>query len=594
MTAAGILPAAQPVPGEVPFGGVEDERQFCDRMLAEMEADRQTMIPWWRSLSQFFSPRSPRIDRDQTARGHHLNRHLLDETPLFARRTLAAGLHWGITNPSREWKQLALPDVELGEHPAISDWLHVTNERMSAILARGNFYQAMERVYDEVTVYATASFLVEEDERDVIRCVPWGIGSYGLADNASDEVESASRVFKMSVRQILDRFGERDAAGQWKVDRFSARLAGFVKQRKYAQMIDVAQLITPNADYDGERRTPEYKRYASFYWEYGVKPLTTKQRYLAKEGYDEWPLIVFRWRRAVEEVWGVDAPAMMVLGSAKSLQTVERTALKLIEKGADPPIQGPSSFLYKRVGLLPAEFTANEDGAANPIKAIHEVNLAALDRVTAKQVEMRERVFDAFFTRLMLFLSSVQQAGDRTAREVEEISQEKYLVFGSVLENFNGSLTRFIDRLFGVMLRRGMIPEAPEMLQGLSLRVEYTSIMAQAQKAAGMDSLVSFALRIAEIAKATGDPGINIKVDWPQWVDEFGKRSSVPPRVIRSDEDVEAIQAAQAEQMAEERRVALAEQESKVAANLGQTPMESGGTALDALMRAGQQGGLPA
>ena len=594
MTAAGILPAAQPVPGEMALGHAETEREFCDRMLAEMEADRQDMLPWWRQLSQFFSPRSSRIDKDQTARGHHLNRHVLDETPFYARRTLAAMLHWGITNPSREWKQLALPDVELGEHPAIADWLHVTNERMSAIAARGNFYQAMERVYDEVAVYATAAFLVEEDERDVVRHVAWGIGSYGLADDSSDEVESASRVFKMTVRQILDRFGERTANGEWKMDRFSARLQGLIKQRKYSVPVDIAQLLTPNADYDGTRRTPEFKRFASFYWEYGVKPLNTRQEFLAKEGYDEWPLIVFRWRRATEEVWGIDAPAMMVLGSAKSLQTVERTALKLIEKGADPSLQGPSSFMYKRVGLLPGEFTANEDGQNNPIKPIHDVNLGALDRVTAKQAEMRERVFDAFFTRLALFLSADNQGPAKTATEVQEISQEKYLVFGSVLENFNGALTRYIDRLFGVMLRRGMIPEAPEALQGVSLRVEYTSIMAQAQKAAGMDSLVSFAFRLAEVAKATGDPGITIKVDWPQWVDEFGKRSSVPPRIIRSDEDVEAIQAAQAEQAAEERKVALAEMESKAAANLGKTPMEGGGTALDALMRAGQQGGLPA
>lgn len=542
------------------------ELETCRVIFDDLERARSTMVPWWRELSRFFSPRAQRIDQTAENRGNFLNRHIIDERAVFARRTLAAGLHWGVTNPSREWFQLAVPDPEMAENAAVKEWLYTVNTRIQTVLSRSNFYHTQAGANEDWITYATSAYLVEEDDEDVIRCVPFAIGSYAIGDDARQQVTTFSRRFQFTVRQLLEQFGVRTATG-YDLRKFSQHVRDCVVRKAWEEKVEVCHLVCPNPDFDGIRLVTEAKRFASYYWEYGMRPESKAQEFLRKDGYDEWPLVVFRWRRVPGEVWGIDCPAMQVLGTVKSSQTVESKALKLLDKAVDPPLVGPASLMNKRVSLLPGDLTTDDD-RDKQLRAIHEVQLAALQAVTEKQADMRERIDDAFYTRLMMFVLSLQGKGDRTAREIEEGSQEKYLVLGTVLESANGEFSRLIDRVFAIMVRRGMIPPAPEELAGQPLKVEYTSIMAQAQKAVGLSNIERFGYWLAEMVKATGDPRMALKVDLQQMVDEVGARSGLPPKLVRSDEDVRAIEDAQAEAENQMRQAEQAKLEADAAHKL--------------------------
>lgn len=542
------------------------ELELCRQQFDDLERSRATMIPWWRDLSRFFSPRAQRFDQQSDNRGNFLNRHILDEKAIDARRTLAAGLHWGVTNPSREWIQLTVPDPELAENAAVTEWLYTVNSRLFTVLGRSNFYLTQAGANEDWITYATAAYLVEEDPRDIIRCVPFAIGSYGISDNARGEVTTFCRRFQLTVRQLLEQFGERTPTG-YRMEKFSQHVRDCVTRGSLEEKIEVCHLITPNSEYDGVREATAAKQFASYYWEYGVKPEQKAQEFLRKDGYDEWPVMVFRWRRVAGDAWGIDCPAMQVLGTNKSLQLVESKSLKLLDKAVDPPLVGPSSLANKRVSILPGDITTDDD-RDKQLRAIHDVNLAALSAVTEKQVDMRERIDDAFYVRLMTFVLSLQGKGDRTAREIEEGSQEKYLVLGTVLESANGEFGRLVDRVFAIMLRAGLIPDPPEELAGLPLKVEYTSIMAQAQKSVGLQNIERFALTVANLSKLMGDPGMLLKIDKHQMVDELAVRSGLPPHVVRSDEDVEAIETAQAEAAASMQKAEQAQMEADAANKL--------------------------
>lgn len=564
------------------------ERADAERSVEQMEASRSSMVPWWAELSRYFSPRTARIKGRQDNRGNVLNRHLINEKAVFAKRDLASMLSWGITNPSQRWRQLAIPDITLSEDGAVADWLHVTNERMNITLGQSNFYHVMTQMYDDVIVYGTAACLMEDDADDLFRFVPFAVGSYSLADDEKMHVTAFSRTLWMTVRQIMARFG-MDAHGEEDHYTFSKPLLDAIKDKAWETRIEVVQLVYPNPEYDGVRKTPDYKAYASCYYEAGAHPKDIRYAFLAKEGYDEWPLLVFRWRRVADEVYGIDAPGMQVLGTNKSLQQVESKGLKLLDKAVDPPIVGPDMG-PRRPSMLPGDYNAVTD-RDKQMRAIHDVNLAGLAALDKKQAVMEARVDEAFYTNLMLFVSNATDRGDRTAREVDEISDEKYLVLGTVLESFNETLKQLTDRQFAMMLRAGMVPEPPEAIEGATLRVEYTSIMAQAQKSVGLTSLKDFAYTVAALAKETADTRILRKVDLPQWVDEFARRSSIPPNIVISDEDFEAAEAALAEQQQEERRVALAEQEAAAAKDLADSPM-TGDSALTRVAAAAG-GGMP-
>jgi hypothetical protein len=121
-----------------------------------------------------------------------------------------------------------------------------------------------------------------------------------------------------------------------------------------------------------------------------------------------------------------------------------------------------------------------------------------------------------------------------------------------------------IDRLFAILHRRGMLPEAPPELEGAALTVEYTSIMAQAQKSigrAGMDATVLFA---GALVQASGGSDLSAldKLNQDEMIDEYANMCGVPTRVIVSDEAVAKIRQARQQQAQE---AVAAENMSKMA-----------------------------
>jgi hypothetical protein len=157
-----------------------------------------------------------------------------------------------------------------------------------------------------------------------------------------------------------------------------------------------------------------------------------------------------------------------------------------------------------------------------------------------------------------------------TAREIQERHEEKLLMLGPVLERLNDELLDpLIDRTFGIMLRRGLIPPPPEELQGMELNVEYVSVMAQAMKLTGITSIerfMSFAGNLAGV-----NPGVLDKVDFDQAVDEYANMVGVPPSMIKDDDTVAKIREQRAQQQAAMQQAEMAAQGAQTAKTLSET-----------------------
>jgi hypothetical protein len=152
-----------------------------------------------------------------------------------------------------------------------------------------------------------------------------------------------------------------------------------------------------------------------------------------------------------------------------------------------------------------------------------------------------------------------------TAREIDERHEEKLLALGPVLEQLNQDLLDpLIDITFAIMLKQStdaygnimenaLVPPPPPELKGMELKVEYISIMAQAQKMIGIGSHERFMSNIVPLVQVF--PDITRKVNIEQFVDIYSDMVSVAPSVIRSDEEVDAMK--QAEVAAAERQHAM-------------------------------------
>jgi len=142
-------------------------------------------------------------------------------------------------------------------------------------------------------------------------------------------------------------------------------------------------------------------------------------------------------------------------------------------------------------------------------------------------------------------------------------------MLGPVLQRLNSEmLDQIIDMTFESMLMQSqgldptqwMIPPAPEEMQGMSLKVEYTSVLATALKLLEVGSITQFAQFIGSVSALS--PQILDVVDFDQMAQQVGNDLGVPPSIIRSDDDIAAIRQ---QKQAQQQQAMLAAQAPAVA-----------------------------
>jgi hypothetical protein len=502
----------------------------------------------------------------------------------------------GITSPARPWFRLTTPDPALAEVGSVKNWLYYVGDRMSTAFLRSNLYNVLPIVYGDMGTFGTGCMLVEEDVDDVIRCYPFPIGSYTLANNYKLQVDVFQREFRLTVRQLVQRFGRRTPDGKLIWDNFSTHVKNAYDRGQLEQWIDVCHVIEPNEDYDPNKFGAKFKKYKSCYYEKGVSGQTQTaytgadgDKVLRESGYDYFPVLAPRWEVNGEDVYGTDCPGMTALGDIKALQLMQKRKSQAIEKMVFPPMVGPSSMRSAKASLLPGDLTyVDEREGTKGFRAAHEVNLRLSDLVGDIQ-EHQRRIQRSFYEDLFLMLASTDRR-EITAREIDERHEEKLLALGPVLEQLNQDLLDpLIDIAFNIGMKQGLFPPPPEEIQGVDLKVEYVSIMAQSQKLvgiAGIERFASFAVQVAQVHPESLD-----KIDTDQMLDVYSDITSVNPSIIRTDEMVEEIRAqrqkaAQAAQAAE-----MAKQMTGAAKDLSQADME-GDNALTRMLQQGNAGSL--
>jgi hypothetical protein len=569
------------------------KKQRLEKLRVSLSNEASSFISHWRELGDYILVRRGRFTSTDRNKGDRRTRNIVDSTATVAARTLSSGMMSGITSPARPWKRLTTPDPDLSENEGVKEWLHVVNRRMDTIFARSNLYNVLPTLYYDMGVFATGAMLVEEDDETTIRCLSLPIGSYFIGNDAKGRVRVFVREFGMTVRQVVDRFTDgKDLSN------LSTKVQDAWKRNSNSEeWIDVVHVIEPNKEFDPRKLESRYKAFYSCYYEKS----NSEGLSLEEKGYDEFPVLVGRWSVTGEDSYGTDCPGMMALGDVKQLQLGERRGMQALEKMINPPLVGPPSLRNSKVSELPGDITWVDEGQYQTLRPLHEVK-PNLEQLEFKQAQVRQRIQEAMYTNLFLMLAYSDPSKGKqpvTATEIAERQEEKLLALGPVLEQLNQDvLDPLIDRTFAIMVRQGAVPEPPQELQGVSLKVDYISIMASAQKMIGLSALERFTSHVGSLALARAqapDDPIWDKVDLDQEVDEFADMTGVPPRIVVPDENVQKVRAQRAQERQAAQQTALAQQESVAAKNLSQSKT-SGDNALAQLLgnQSPANAGLPA
>ena len=567
------------------LGDSADGRTKRDRYLqihGALWTDRSSFDSHWREIAEWMLPRRIRFTPSDRNKGDKRNQNIIDSTARFALRTLQSGLHAGLTSPARPWFNLTTPDPTLAEQKPIKEWLHQVTQRMQVVFSDSNLYNVLPIVYGDLGLFGTACMGVVEDSKDLFRCYAYPLGSFALGLDARNIVTTFVREYELTVRQVVEQFVWQPVTGTMDWDRVSISVKNLWDKSSYQAPVELVWIVLPNDYADKQRLEAAYLPYHSCHFE---KAGSATGGLLRESGFQTFPILAPRWDVTGEDTYGTDCPGMTALGDVRQLQTMQREKAKAIKKLVDPPLVGSPELRAQKTSLLPGDITYVRD-PQHGLRAVHEVGLN-LQHLAEDIGQTQYRIQRAFYEDLFLMMATADQqmGADRpTAREVQERHEEKLLALGPVLERTNDELLNpLIDRAYYMMDAAGLIPEPPEALDGVALKVEYISIMAQAQRMVGVtgqDRFVNAMIPLLEVA-----PQVMHKINVFRLVDNYAEMLGIDPSIVKSDDDAEAALADQQRQVAAMQQAEQAKTLAGAAKDAASAPLQQGGSALDALMR---------
>jgi hypothetical protein len=529
----------------------QTSRDVVLRRMSTLLTERSSFDSHYRDLCDYFMPRRGRFGSTNGDRNRGQKKHQRVVTGMAVRasNTLASGFNSGLTSQARPWFRLTVADPQLADYTPVRRWLDDVAQRMRDVLSRSNFYTTLQPMYRELGVVATAPLGMLEDERDIVRFYNFTVGSYVLGQDDRLVVNTFGRPFELTVGQMVDRYGK---------DRVSTAVKNLYTSNKLDAKVPLQQLIQPNHEH-----LPGWKDMRGMPFRSVVIEAACDREWqqpLEDKGFHEFPILAGRWETMEETPYGTSCPGMDALGDNRQLQFTTTKAAELLDKGNTPPLQAPPGLQGKTVSLFPGAITYRPptQGGDATVTPIYEPdpNWYRFTRESIKDI--KQDIQEAFYVDLFRMLDQLQGVQPRNQLELTERREEKLLQLGPVLEQINGdTFDPLIDRLFNMMWRRGQIPPPPAELEGMALKVEYISIMAQAQRAVASGGIERFAMFVANLGKSFG-PGALDKANTDQMVDDYAEAIGVHSRLVHSDEEVAEKREAVAQQQQMAQMAALA------------------------------------
>jgi hypothetical protein len=535
-------------------------RERLDQRYTALDLERSTWVPHWRELSEYIMPRRGRFLWSDVNKGNtnHYNK-IIDNTATLAARTLAAGMMAGVTSPARPWFRLGTPDTDLVKFSPVKQWLYDVEKIMRDAFQKSNIYNGLHQLYAEKGTFGTGAMAILEDDEDKVRAYQFTTGSYMAAMSERMAIDTLYRDCTMSVRQVVNFFG---------YDKCSQATKNLYDNKKYDAWVPVRHAVEPNTDRDPEYKDAKNKAFMSVYWEHGAE----SDKILRVSGFDEFAIMAPRWDVTGNDVYGTGC-GTICLGDVKQLQTQQKQKGKGIEKMVNPAMNAPASMKNTVLTSLPGgvNFIDSVSGGQK-FEPAYSID-PRITELREDMFEVQKRIKDAYHENLFLMLSNSDRR-EITAREVEERHEEKLIQLGPVLEREQDELLDpLIDRVFAILLRNGKLPPPPRELAGVEIKVEYISLMAQAQKSIGIGSIERFTGYVGQVSAVNQNVLDNI--DFDETVNEYGELVGLPPRLIRAKDDVTRMRRERAKQQQQLQQAALSQQSIEGAKVLSETNTES-------------------
>ena len=484
-------------------------------------------------IAEVVSPRKNDFVGLRTAGEKKMNR-VLDPTGIHANEMLAAGLHGMATNPSTKWFSLRMVGMriqsedgeveDINENPEVQKYLADVEETMWQRLYQPgtNFTTALHECYLDMGAFGNAIMFVGQRANGGLMFEARSLSECVFSENAEGRIDTVLRCTEYTVRQMM----QMKASDGWTV---SASVEDKSRAEQHEDKIKVIHAVFPRSEREYGKKNSVNMPWASCYFEHEAC------HELQVGGFPEFPYLVARWSKYSSELYG-RGPGMTALPDVKMLQAMTLTKLKLMQKAADPPMWLKDDGVVGQTRTVPGGINYWR-GNPNEGVMLQPVSLQGLQAIEEGIKGVREQIMRSFFADIM----RMTDRADMTATEVIQRTAEQMRLFGPLIGRLESEfLGPLVERVFGILSRMGLFPDAPPIIEDQEFTVEYVSPIATAQKQQSANGIVQVMQLIsafgpdiaAHIAQNELDVGKLFRWLWDLFNND--------PDLLKSDEAMEA------------------------------------------------------
>lgn len=520
---------------------MDQRAEDCIREQEQLASARGVWENHWREVAERVRPQQNFFQMIQRPDGDKRNEKIFDATaPLGLSKFSAAVISMSFP-ATQTYHKLAIPDDELSGNTNVRRYLDTVNEKLFRVryAPRANWQSQSGEVVMDIGAFGTGILFVDDVLGVGVRYKALPLAQCFIAEDAHGRVDTLHRRFQWTAHQAASKFGKDN------LPEAMQRALATEPQRKFWFL----HCVKPNMDKKANRRDWQGMDFWSCYIS-----LEEGRKILSEGGFRCFPFAVPRFETSPNEFYG-RSPAMKVLPDIKMLNEMSKSIIRSAHLAVSPPIMLSDDGALQAFNLRPnaLNFGAVDDqgrARAMPFQAGARVDIG-LDMMNQR----REAINDAFFVTLFRILVEEPQI---TATEAMLRAQEKGQLLAPTMGRIQSEmLGPVIEREIDILAHAGDLPPMPDELvewyrSGGEHHIEYQSPLNMAQKAGAGVAIMNTMQAIAPLAQI--DPKVMQRYNLDKAAERIGRINGVPEDIIRSDEEVAAMdaqsqQAAQAQQL---------------------------------------------
>jgi hypothetical protein len=502
---------------------LRDLSRDLKRNLSRLMEQRSNFESHWQEIADVLLPRRADITKER-AKGDKRNIEIFDGTAIHSLELLAASLHGMLTSSANRWFSLRFKEPVLNDEDEAKEWLDDATNKMYVAFNRSNFQQEVFECYHDLIAFGTACLMIEEDREDIVRFSSRHIKELYIMENDKGFVDTIYRKFKMPAQAIVSKFGGENV---------SSAIQNAFKKNPFDE-ISLVHVVRPRLMYDEKKKDKKNMPFESIYFEYESGHI------ISQGGFKELPYVVPRYLKGSSEIYG-RSPGMNALPDVKVLNKMVEVSLKAAAKMVDPPLLVPDDSMILPVRTAPGSLNYYRSGSRDKIEPLQIGANSPLGINLENQ--RRDAIAKTFYVDQLMMSSSNRSM---TATEVTARNEERMRILGPALSRLQNELLQpMIIRVFNIMLRNNLFVQAPQMLAGQEVDIEYVSPMAIAQRSQELQSIMRGLEVFGSISQVS---------PVTDYIDENGLVKTIinvlglPAKMIRSDAQVRQKREQQAQQ----------------------------------------------